>query len=68
MTEDEDRIFCSQPGLNPWFVNFGGSRVRGASVSNFSFSPTGKGSYHVPEKFAKLEIIGKDDAGGKGAR
>jgi hypothetical protein len=39
----------------PWHINVGRSRVRGKS-EHFAFSPTGKGSYHVPAKFARLVI------------
>jgi hypothetical protein len=34
--------------------NLGRSRRRDGKVERTAYSPTGKGDFHVPEKFAKL--------------
>ena len=40
----------------PWHFNVGRARVRGQSKTAYTFSPTGTRTYHVPDKFGKLEI------------
>jgi hypothetical protein len=40
--------------LFPWHFNLGRSRVRDGKAERTAFSPTGKGDFHVTEKFAKL--------------
>lgn len=45
----------SQPKeLFPWHFNLGRCRVREGKVERTAFSPTGKETLHVPERFAKL--------------
>lgn len=42
----------------PWFFNVGRARVRLGDDDKqaYAFIPTGDGGYHVPEKFAKLQL------------
>ncbi|HEY1050352.1 MAG TPA: DUF4838 domain-containing protein [Prosthecobacter sp.] len=40
--------------LFPWHLNVGRQRVRAGSIERTAYVPTGKDSFHVPEKFAKL--------------
>jgi hypothetical protein len=46
-----------KPGMdNPWYINVGRTRVRSSGKTTWSFPHTGKRSYHVPERFAKMVI------------
>ena len=38
----------------PWYFNICRQRVQGDNLELTAFSPTGKESFHVPEKFARL--------------
>lgn len=45
-----------KPGKDtPWFFNVGRARFQGSDKTAYGFSPTG-GSYHVPERFGRLEV------------
>ena len=40
----------------PWYFNVGRARVRGQNRAAYAFSPTGSRTYHVPDRFGRLEI------------
>lgn len=45
--------------LFPWYFNLGRQRVRGTTIERTAYSATGRESFYVPEKFAKLWGKGK---------
>jgi hypothetical protein len=50
-------VVGAKPGMDsPWYMNVGRSRVRPSGKTSWSFPHTGKPSYHVPERFAKMVI------------
>ena len=50
-------VVGAKPGVdNPWYINVGRARVRPSGKTSWSFPHTGKRSYHVPERFAKMVI------------
>ena len=50
-------VVGAKPGMDsPWYMNVGRSRVRPSGKTSWSFPHTGKRSYHVPERFAKMVI------------
>ena len=58
--DPNNNIFGDKPTPDaPWFFNVGRSRrrgARGAERTGYTFSPTGRGSFHVKERFARLVI------------
>ena len=50
-------VVGAKPSMDtPWYINVGRTRVRSKGKTAWSFPHTGKPSYHVPERFAKLVI------------
>ena len=50
-------VVGAKPGMDsPWYINVGRTRVRQSGKTSWSFPHTGKPSYHVPERFAKMII------------
>jgi hypothetical protein len=50
-------VVGAKPGMDsPWYMNVGRTRVRPSGKTSWSFPHTGKPSYHVPERFAKMVI------------
>ena len=49
-------LSARSPAWTPWYINVGRARVRSSDKKTWAFPHTGKPSYHVPERFAKLVI------------
>ena len=48
-------VVGAKPGVDTlWYINVGRARVRPSGNNTWAFPHTGKRSYHVPERFAKM--------------
>jgi hypothetical protein len=57
VADPNHHVVGAKPGMDtPWYINVGRTRVRSAGKTTWAFPHTGKRSYHVPERFAKMVI------------